>query len=110
MLLLRYPLIVSCFGLFAAVAGMVIYDIYLACELDRLLLRRANQPEDFGATRIQLIAPAQGGEMRPQPAARKVNPSRVQTLAMPVDRKFFLPNDALKSAIERESGRPLTRP
>jgi hypothetical protein len=110
MLLLRYLLIVSCFGLFAAVAGMVIYDIYLACELDRLLPRRANQPEDFGASRIQPIAPAEGGEMRPQPAARKVNPSRVQTLAMPVDRKFFLPNDALKPAIERESGRPLTRP
>jgi hypothetical protein len=50
MLLLRYLLIASCFGLFACVAGMVLYDIYLAYELDRLLLRRENQPEQWGPT------------------------------------------------------------
>lgn len=43
MLFLKYLLIVSCFGLFAVVAGMVLYDIYLAYELDRVL-RRRQQP------------------------------------------------------------------
>jgi hypothetical protein len=110
MLLLRYLLILSCFGLFAAVAGMVVYDIYLACELDRLLLRRANQPGDFGASRTRPIAPVGGEETRLQPAARKVNPSGTQTRTMPVDGEFFLPHDASKSAIANETGGPLTRP
>src|ERR1700691_910514 len=46
MLFLRFMLIATCFGLFACVAGMVLYDIYLAYELDRLLLRRQKQPVD----------------------------------------------------------------
>ena len=46
MLFLRFMLIATCFGLFACVAGMVLYDIYLADELDRLLLRRQKQPVD----------------------------------------------------------------
>lgn len=46
MLFLKYMLIAGCFGLFACVAGMVLYDIYLAYELDRLLRRRQNQPTD----------------------------------------------------------------
>src|ERR1019366_9604680 len=45
MLFLKYLLIVGCFGLFATVAGMVLYDIYLAYELDRLL-RRHKQPAE----------------------------------------------------------------
>ena len=45
MLFLKYLLIAGCFGLFATVAGMVLYDIYLAYELDRLL-RRHNQPAE----------------------------------------------------------------
>jgi hypothetical protein len=40
MLFLKYLLIAGCFGLFATVAGMVLYDIYLAHELDKLLRRR----------------------------------------------------------------------
>jgi hypothetical protein len=40
MLFLRYLLIAGCFGLFATVAGMVLYDIYLAHELDKLLRRQ----------------------------------------------------------------------
>jgi hypothetical protein len=32
--------IAACFGLFACVAGIVLYDIFLAHELDRLLKRR----------------------------------------------------------------------
>ncbi len=46
MLFLKYMLIAGCFGLFACVAGMVLYDIYLAYELDRLLRRRQSQPTD----------------------------------------------------------------
>ena len=46
MLFLKYMLIAGCFGLFACVAGMVLYDIYLAfAGLDRLLSPcRTNQP------------------------------------------------------------------
>src|SRR5271170_5383127 len=49
MLFLRFILIAACFGLFACVAGMVLYDIYLAYELDRLL-RRRQQPADASLT------------------------------------------------------------
>jgi regulator of protease activity HflC (stomatin/prohibitin superfamily) len=45
MLFLKYLLIVGCFGIFATVAGLVIYDIFLAYELDRLLKRRQKPPE-----------------------------------------------------------------
>jgi len=46
MLFLKFMLIAGCFGLFASVAGVVLYDIYLAYELDRFLRRRQNQPTD----------------------------------------------------------------
>jgi regulator of protease activity HflC (stomatin/prohibitin superfamily) len=39
MLFLRYMLLVICFGLLACAAGMVLYDIYLAFELSRILRR-----------------------------------------------------------------------
>jgi hypothetical protein len=110
MLLLRYMLIASCFGLFACVAGMVLYDIYLACELDRLLRRRDKQPEDSEVNRIGLTVQAEGDEIRLRAAARKVNPSRTRTAAAPNDRKFFFPNDALRQAMARDSASPLTRP
>jgi regulator of protease activity HflC (stomatin/prohibitin superfamily) len=45
MLFLKYLLIAGCFALFAAVAGMILYDIYLAFELDRLLKRRKMAPD-----------------------------------------------------------------
>jgi regulator of protease activity HflC (stomatin/prohibitin superfamily) len=41
MLFLKYMMLVACFGLFAAAAGAVLYDIYLAFELDRMLRRGA---------------------------------------------------------------------
>jgi hypothetical protein len=110
MLLLRYLLIASCFGLFASVAGMVLYDIYLACELDRLLSRRDKQPEDSEANRIQPAVQAEGDEIRLPAAARKVSPSRMQTVAVPNDRKFFFPNDALTQAVARDSASPLAGP
>jgi regulator of protease activity HflC (stomatin/prohibitin superfamily) len=46
MLFLRFILIAACFALFACVAGMVLYDIFLAYEFDRLL-RRRQQPRDL---------------------------------------------------------------
>jgi len=109
MLLLRYILIASCFGLFACVAGMVLYDIHLACKLDRLLRRRDKQPEDSEANRIQLTVQAEGDEIRLRAAARKVSPSRMQTAAVPNDRKFFFPNDALRQAAVRDSASTLAR-
>jgi regulator of protease activity HflC (stomatin/prohibitin superfamily) len=55
MLFLKFMLIAACFGLFACVAGMVLYDIYLAYELDRLL-RRRKQPADLSLTG-EILAP-----------------------------------------------------
>ena len=48
MIFLKWMLLISCFALFAASAGAVLYDIYLAYELDRLLRRR--QAPQAGAT------------------------------------------------------------
>jgi hypothetical protein len=104
--LLRYLLIASCFGLFACVAGMVLYDIYLAYELDRLLFRTEKQPNDFGVNPIRPIAL----EMRLRPAPGKSDPKRVQTLTVPIESEFFVDNDGFKSAITSDSGGPLTRP
>jgi hypothetical protein len=55
MLFLKYLLIVACCGIFAGVAGMVLYDIFLAYELDRLLKRREKQTETLG--KIDVPAP-----------------------------------------------------
>jgi regulator of protease activity HflC (stomatin/prohibitin superfamily) len=40
MLFIKYMMLVACFGLLAAALGAVVYDIYLAFELDRILRRR----------------------------------------------------------------------
>ena len=42
MLLLRFLLLCASFGFLACAAGMVLYDIYLALELDRILRRSPN--------------------------------------------------------------------
>jgi hypothetical protein len=104
--LLRYLLIVSCFGLFACVAGMVLYDIYLARELERLLFRGEKRPNDFGVNRIRPIAL----ETRLRPAAGNFNPRRVPTVTVPIESELFVDNDGWKSAITSDSGGPLTRP
>jgi regulator of protease activity HflC (stomatin/prohibitin superfamily) len=49
MLFLRFLLFAGCFGLAACAAGMVLYDIFLAYELDRVL-RRAPGPENGAET------------------------------------------------------------
>ncbi len=40
MLFIKYMMLVACFGLLATALGAVVYDIYLAFELDRMLRRR----------------------------------------------------------------------
>src|SRR5579862_3652540 len=47
MLFLRFLLFAGCFGLGVVAAGMVLYDIFLAYELDRVL-RRGGRPENAG--------------------------------------------------------------
>src|SRR5579862_8504854 len=42
MLFIKYMMLVACFGLLAAALGAVVYDIYLAFELDRILRRRTH--------------------------------------------------------------------
>ncbi len=49
MLFLRFVLLVGSFALIATAVGMVIYDIYLAFELDRFL-RRDERPAELGQT------------------------------------------------------------
>jgi regulator of protease activity HflC (stomatin/prohibitin superfamily) len=48
MLALKYLLLVGCFGLMASAAAMVLYDIFLAYELDRIL--RRSDSEKTGTT------------------------------------------------------------
>jgi len=47
MLFLKCLLLIACFGLFVSAAGAILYDIYLAFELNRILSRRKN-PSDSG--------------------------------------------------------------
>ena len=46
MFYMKYLLSAVCFVLFASVAGVIVYDIYLAFELDRMLQRRERSAED----------------------------------------------------------------
>jgi regulator of protease activity HflC (stomatin/prohibitin superfamily) len=48
MLFLRFLLFVGCFGLGGVAAGMVLYDIFLAYELDRILKRAASSETALG--------------------------------------------------------------
>lgn len=56
MLFLRWLLIVGCFGLAACAAGMVLYDIFLAYELDRILRRSQDSP-GMGGTSAPAVIP-----------------------------------------------------
>jgi regulator of protease activity HflC (stomatin/prohibitin superfamily) len=85
MLFLRFLLFVGCFGLGALAAGMVLYDIFLAYELDRLLRRRA-RPEDStppsGAPAPVAVAPRRTRRViRIDSAARLVAIAAVMGLA-----------------------------
>jgi regulator of protease activity HflC (stomatin/prohibitin superfamily) len=67
MLFLRFLLFAGCFGLGAVAAGMVLYDIFLAYELDRVL-RRGARPQEPSLT---------GGTPTPAPAVVARRPRRV---------------------------------
>ena len=55
MLFLRFVLLLSCFGLLAGAAGTVIYDIFLAFELNRILRRgeRSSDATPPGETQVR---------------------------------------------------------
>ncbi|HTZ99139.1 MAG TPA: SPFH domain-containing protein [Candidatus Aquilonibacter sp.] len=58
MLFLRFLLFLGCFGLGLIAAGMVLYDIFLAYELDRILRRGARPAEPSLGGGIPAPAPA----------------------------------------------------
>lgn len=70
MLFLKFALFVVAFGFVAAAAGLVLYDIYLAFELD-WILRRAKSPAEPAATESAGSEP-QGGS---RPLAGTLSPS-----------------------------------
>jgi regulator of protease activity HflC (stomatin/prohibitin superfamily) len=62
MLFLRLLLFIACGGFLACVAGLIVYDIYLAFELGRLLRWREKQTEgaptaEAGAVRVSPVVP-----------------------------------------------------
>jgi regulator of protease activity HflC (stomatin/prohibitin superfamily) len=56
MLFIKYMLLVGCFGLFAIAIGAVLFDIYLAFELDRILRRNAPNVPPEEASRVAAAA------------------------------------------------------
>jgi len=73
MLLLKFTLLAICFGLFACIAGAILYDIYLAFELSRIL-RRGGRSADVS---LSPDAPAPGVILPP----RQRRPIRWHTAA-----------------------------
>ena len=63
MILLKYMLLIICFGCFACAAGAILYDIYLAFELSRLLRRGGK----FGQTPSPESSAHAPGLMLPMP-------------------------------------------
>jgi regulator of protease activity HflC (stomatin/prohibitin superfamily) len=89
MLFLKYLLIAGCFGLFAAVAGMILYDIYLAYELDRLLKRRktvadASLTGSMDAPEVPSPAPITVTTMRPRRRIRWSEAAKLSVVAAAV--------------------------
>jgi len=74
MILLKYILLIICFGCFASAAGAILYDIYLAFELSRLLRRgekSGETPAPESSTRAPgLILPRPRREIRWNTAAK----------------------------------------
>src|SRR5208282_2268429 len=71
--LLKFTLLAICFGLFACIAGAILYDIYLAFELSRIL-RRGGRSADVS---LSPDAPAPGVILPP----RQRRPIRWHTAA-----------------------------
>ena len=58
MLFLRLLLFIACGGFLACAAGLVVYDIYLAFELGRLLRWRGKQAEGAAGDQAGALPPA----------------------------------------------------
>ncbi len=77
MLFLKFMLLLVGFGVLAVAAGIVLYDICLAFELDRLLRRRGEPAE--AADQDAAAAPSSRGDARQVPnlfAGRRQRGSR----------------------------------
>jgi regulator of protease activity HflC (stomatin/prohibitin superfamily) len=86
MLFLKYLLIAGCFALFACVAGMILYDMFLAYELDRLLKRRKPEPatllgSDAGIPEIPAPSPTGVATLRPRRRIRWSEAARLSVVA-----------------------------
>ncbi len=81
MLFLRFLLFVGCFGLGALAAGMVLYDIFLAYELDRIL-RRGGRPEDSTPpSGTPALAPIVAGPRRTRRVIRINSATKLMVIA-----------------------------
>ncbi len=89
MLFLKYLLIVACLGIFVFVAGLVLYDISLAYQLDRLLKRRQPPPEtppgespesDERATDIRMAARSTPATLQPERRVRWNEAARLSVI------------------------------
>ncbi len=69
MIFLKYLLLIICFGACACAAGTVVYDIYLAFELDRILRRGERKPKPS----------TEGTDAEAGSAARSAPPARLAT-------------------------------
>ena len=68
MLFLRFLLLFASFGLLASAAGVVLYDIFLAFELSKLLRR--------GGGSVDRTPPEQSGAMSPPIQRARMMPFR----------------------------------
>ena len=89
MLLLRLLLFVMSFGILGVAVAIVLYDIYLAFELNRLLRLGERRPTDAAASQ----APGTSSESAPLPTAAGATPAGgCGASAVPVSRPaFYLP-------------------
>ena len=112
MLFLKYLLIAGCFGILACAAGMVLYDIFLAYELDRLLRRREKPPETLpgGETPAgpPAVAPVRVASLRPRRRVRWGEAARLSMIAVGVgllgESIFVVPDGEAGVRISQLSG------
>src|SRR5262249_3475967 len=76
MLLLRMLLLIVSFGFLAGAVGTVVYDIYLAFELNRILRRNARTPGEAAEAESGAPAASIAGESRPQASGGGPRPRR----------------------------------
>jgi hypothetical protein len=85
MLLLKHLLVAGCFALFACVAGIILYDIFLAYELERLLKRRRREPATLlggDASVPEVSAPSLTASAGLRPRRRRIRWSEAARLSV----------------------------